>query len=173
MKKIILITSLLFLGTVSAKSFLDEVADIVNTEPQVRINLSSGLLRTALAFTDESKGSEQARQLLNNLDKIQVTVYELDNSYDTRALSDLINDEVRTLSKNGYEKIVTIRDGDENVNILAKVENQFLHDALVVVMDDDDELVIVSFDGSLDLKQMAQISNKFDLDLDIEELMNL
>ena len=174
MKKILLLASLLTYNFASAKSFLDEVADIVDTDPQVSINLGSGLLKAALSFADDGdKDVEHARGILNNLDKIQVTVYELGKNTNTRRLNNLINDEVSSLSRNGYEKIVTVRDGDENVNILAKVENDYLHDALVLVMDGDDELVIISFDGSLNLKQMAQISGKFDIDLDLDDLVNL
>jgi len=171
MKKMILLSSLLVSSFAFSKSFLDEVQDIVDVEPQVSINLGAGLIRTALAFADD-KDAKEAKNLLNNLSKIQVTVYELDRNTDVDGLSELIEDKVASLSKKGYEKIVSVRDGSEKVNILAKVENQFLHDAMVVVMDGDDELVIISLDGSLNLEQLAQISDNFDVDLNLDNLVN-
>lgn len=172
MKNLLLIASLVLSTQAWSKSFLQEVEDIINVEPQVSINLGTGLIKTALAFADD-KDADKAASLMNNLDKIQVTVYELDQNTNIRGLGDLIDDKVNSLTRNGYEKIVTVRDGDEKVNILAKVENQYLHDAMVVVMDGDDELVIISLDGSLDLKQLAQLTDNLDVDLDIDGLVDL
>ena len=174
MKKLLLLASVLFVSTLSAKSFVDEVSDTINLDPEVSINLGTGLINMAMSFAGEhDEDAKQMKKLMAGLNKIQVSVFELNKSTDTKRLSNLIHDKVDDLSSSGYEKIVSVKGKDEIVYIMAKVENQYLHDAMVVVMEEDDELVIISLDGSMDLKQIVALSDHFDVNMDLDDLVNL
>jgi hypothetical protein len=166
MKKLLLLASALFVSCLSAKSFVDEVSDTINLDPEVSINLGTGLINTAMAFAGEDdKEAQQFKKLIAGLNKIQVTVFELNKSTDSQRLSNLIHHKIDELSSNGYEKIVSVKGKDEIVYIMAKVENEYLHDVMLVVMEENDELVIISLDGSVDLKQVVALSDHFDVDI--------
>lgn len=164
MKKLLLTLLLtLFISSASAKSFVDEVTDIIGSSPDININLGTNLLKTILAFSGD-EDAKKVRKALTGLDKIRISVYEFDDLKNTDNLQKTIANKVKKLSSQGYEQIVTVKEDDETVHIMAKVKGQFLHDAMVVVLEKD-EMVIITLDGSLDLQQLAQISDHFDVDL--------
>lgn len=164
MKKIIIaIIFTLFITAVSAKSFIDEVIDITGTSPDVNINLGTGILRTILALSGDDDAKE-VRKIMKGLDKIRISVFEFDDNKNHAKLRKALTSKIKKLKSKGYESIVTVKDKDETVHIMAKVKDQFLNDAMIVVLEAD-EMVIISMDGLLDLKQLVQISNHFDVEL--------
>lgn len=164
MKKILISLLLtLFISNVSAKSFVDEVTDIIGNSPEVNINLGTNILKTILSFSGD-EDAKQVRKALTGLNKIRVSVFEFKELKNKDKLQKTIAKKVKKLSSQGYEQIVTVKDDDETVHIMAKVKGQFLHDAMVVVLEQD-EMVIITLGGSVDLQQLAQISDHFDVDL--------
>jgi len=165
MKKLLITLILsLSLSSAMANSFIDEVTDLIGASPEVNINLGTGLLNTILAFADDDDAKEVGK-VLSGLNKIRVSVFDLKGNQNTADLSQLIKAKVESLTTRGFEQIITVRDSDETVNIIAKVNDEILQDAMIIVMDEGDELVIISMDGELDLKQIAMISDRFDVDL--------
>lgn len=164
-KLLILLLLILNLSSANAKSFIDEVTRLVGSSPEVNINLGTGILKFILAFSDD-QDARDARKVMKGLDKIRVSVFELDNNSNTHKLGNLIKSKISSLSKKGYEQLVTIRDKEEMVYIVAKVKKQFLQDAMIIVMDGEDELVIISMEGEVDMQQLAQISSHYDVDID-------
>ena len=59
MKKLLvtLILSLSFTA-INAKSFIDEVTSVVGSDPQVNINLSTSIIKTILAFSDDKDAND-------------------------------------------------------------------------------------------------------------------
>lgn len=162
-KTIIAIIFTLFITAVSAKSFIDEVIDITGTSPDVNINLGTGILRTILALSGDQDAKE-LRKIMKGLDKIRISVFELNDNKNHTKLRKALTSKVNKLKSKGYESIVTVKDEDETVHILAKIKDQFLNDAMIVVLEKN-EMVIISMDGLLDLKQLVQISDHFDVGL--------
>ena len=154
----------LTISAVSAKSFVDEVSDIVGVSPDVNINLGTGILNTLLAFSDD-EDAKQAGKILQGLDKIRISVFNLNNNADSTKLNSLIRSKVNNLLKQGYESIVTIKDKSETVNILAKVQGDQLEDAMLIVMDEGDEMVVITMQGLIDLVKIAELTEHFDLDI--------
>jgi len=164
MKKLLLSLLLtIFINSASAKSFVDEVTNIIGSSPDVNINLGTNILKTILAFSGD-KDAHEVRKVLSGLKKIRVSVFEFEKLKNKEQLQKIIAKKVKALNSKGYEQIVTVKDEDETVHILAKVKGQFLNDAMIVVLEED-EMVIISMDGSVDLQQLAQISDHFDVDL--------
>lgn len=164
--KNLLMTLLLTLSitSVNAQSFIDEITSAVGTSPEVNINLNASLIRTILAFSNDADANE-AKKVMEELNKIRVSVFDLNGNNNSKNISKLIKSKIHQLSSSGYEQIVTVKEKDELVYIIAKVEGELLQDAMIVVMEEDDELVIISMEGQIDLKQIAQISDHFDVDI--------
>jgi hypothetical protein len=164
MKKIITLLVILTISSVSAKSFVDEVSDIVGVSPEVNINLGTGIINALIAFSDDEDAKEVSK-IMKNLDKIRVSVFELDSNVNTDKLNSLIQSKVSNLLKQGYESIVTVKDKSETVNILAKVQGDSLEDVMLIVMDEGDEMVVISLQGLIDLAQIAELTEHFDVDI--------
>ena len=167
MKKILL-TLILSLSytTIYANDFIDEVEEIIGSNPEVNINLGTGLINTIMAFADEDDDVKDAAAVLSGLNKVKISVFDISDNNNTKQLTKLIKSKIQNLTSQGYEQIVTVREDDEIVHIVAKVAGDFLEDAMVIVMEANDELVVISLDGDINLKQLAQLSNQFDVDLD-------
>lgn len=63
---------------------------------------------------------------------------------------------------NGYETLLTARDGKEDVNILVKDEGDIVNELLILV-GGSDEFVLMSFVGNIDLKKVGKLSKMLDL----------
>lgn len=165
MKKLfITLTLCLSLSTVFAKSFIDEVTDIVGVNPDVNINLGAGIINTLLAFSDD-EDAKQVGKIMEGLKKIRISVFDLDQKTNTNKLNKLIQSKVSNLLNQGYESIVTVKDRSETVNILAKVNGEKLEDAMLIVMDEGDEMVVITLQGLIDLVQIAELTEHFDVDI--------
>ena len=167
MKKI-LITLLLTLtiSAVTAKSFVREISSITGGKPEVNINIGTWLIKAMMAFSDDDD-MDEAREVMNGLKRIKVSVFDLKNNQNTSELTRLIKNKINKLSSRGYEQIVTVREENELVYIVAKVNDEILKDAMIIAMDNEDELVFISLIGKVNLKQLAIISDQYDVDIDI------
>jgi len=167
MKKILLTLLLsLSITLANANDFIDDIKDIVGSSPEVNINLGTGLINTILAFADQEEDTKKAAAALSGLSKLKVSVFDISDNSNTQELTALIKDKINDLNAQGYEQIVTVKEDDEMVHIIAQVDGNLLKNVMIVVMEDDDELVVLSMDGEIDVKQLAILSDEFDVDLD-------
>lgn len=166
MKKL-LFTLLLSLSitAVNANDFVDEIADIVGSSPKVNINLGTGLINTILAFADDDEDAKEAAEVLSGLNKLRVSVFDISDNKNSQELTSHIKSKIKDLSSQGYEQIVTVKEDDEMVHIIAQVDGDSLKNVMIVVMEDGDELVVLSMDGEINVKQLALLSDEFDVDL--------
>lgn len=154
----------LSITTLHAKTFTDEIEKIVGSGPEVNINLGTGIINTILALSDD-EDAKKVNNLISGLDKLKVSVFELSNKKNSEKLSKLIQSKIDSLVSKGYEQIVTVKEKNETVHIVAKVNGDKLEDAMVIVMEENDELVVIDMKGILDLKQLAKLTDKFDVNL--------
>ena len=66
------------------------------------------------------------------------------------------------ISTKEYEVLLTVRDEDENVQFLIKDEGDTINELLLIV-GGDDEFVLLSFMGNIDLDKIAQLAKKLDV----------
>lgn len=169
MKLLITLLLTLFISASQAKSFVKEISNVVGEKPEVNINIGTWLIKAAMSFSDD-EDIDEARAVMRNLDHIKVSVFDLDNNRNTKRLTSLIKSKINNLSSQGYEQLVTIRDDEELVYIVAKVDGEYLQDAMIIAMEED-ELVVISLIGEVNLKQLAIISDEYDVD--IEDVLDI
>jgi hypothetical protein len=116
-----------------------------------------------LASSDMSDSSEKAQETQNvmqQLSGLKMLVYEPEGSKNQDFL-----DEVRTLSKSkGYTEIMSVDSEDEVVKFLAKKGKDGKILELLMVVLDDEEAVVMSMTGNLDMKTISEISKSLDID---------
>ena len=108
---------------------------------------SMGTARTVLALSDDGdESTEMARALLRHVKKVQVGRYDVHGRV---ALNDVSTPSVfEAYEKRGWIPVVTVREADELVWVMAKEKRDDLRDLLVVVLSDE-ELLVAKMSGNL------------------------
>ncbi len=165
MKKIIIMVILSFaLTSAQAKNFMQQLQHIIGSKPEVNINIGSWLFNTALNFSDNDDAQE-ARELLKNLDKITITVFDLAHNSQQSKLSSAIKAKIKHLKATGYETLLTAREQHDQITILAKVSGKTLQDAMIIALEEQDELVVISLHGEIGKNHLVKLTEQFDIDL--------
>ena len=73
------------------------------------------------------------------------------------------NEALKTINTKDYEVLLTVRDEGENVQFLIKDEGNTINELLLLV-GGEDEFVMVSFVGNIDLDKISQLAKKLDVD---------
>jgi hypothetical protein len=144
-------------GTSSGCLWAPELAnvrrDIERQIPQARfdkeIELSLGPLSLALArvVTRFVPDAREARSYLRDVRRIQIAVY---NAHDLPPTTGVEMPAVlRELQAQGWVTAVKVRDGEELVWVLYRLENESVTELYVVALDDE-ELVLVRAKGKLE-----------------------
>ncbi|HFC00421.1 MAG TPA: DUF4252 domain-containing protein, partial [Phaeodactylibacter sp.] len=68
----------------------------------------------------------------------------------------------KLMNSDEYEILLTVRDKGENVNFWIREDNNVIHE-LFLLVGGEDEFVMVSFMGKLDLNKIAQLADKIDM----------
>ena len=154
----------LSITTATSKTFIQELKHAVGTSPEVSINLGSWLFNTMLSFSND-EDVQEAKVLMQGLDKIKVTVFDISKANNLKKVSSVVKSKIKKLSNSGYETLVTVKDEGDLVYIVAKVNGQLLQDAMIIALEENDELVVISLQGEVDLEQLAKISDEFDVNI--------
>lgn len=125
------------------------------------IILEDNLLRLAAKF---AKHEDPAlSEMISGLKLIQVFQVEvnMDNSKELEQRVVTMSD---NLMKKDWERIVRIKDGDENVSVLINLDKDANIDGLVVVaFDEGQEATFVNIVGKIDIETIGRLSDKWDI----------
>ncbi|HYC72718.1 MAG TPA: DUF4252 domain-containing protein [Opitutaceae bacterium] len=131
----------------------------------VEVNLQSGLLKFAakVAATEEPEAAE----LLRNISHVRVNVIGMDDSNRVSTVERI--EKIRAdLEKQGWEKIVTVREGDgkggDDVAVYMKSKGEDAIEGIVVtVIQDRGEAVLVNVVGDIRAEQLAKLGEHLDV----------
>ena len=73
------------------------------------------------------------------------------------------NEVTKTLNLKSYDELMTVRDGESNIRFLIK-DNGDIIEELLLLVGSEDEFVMISFVGKIDLEKIAKLSNAADID---------
>ncbi|MFQ5446361.1 MAG: DUF4252 domain-containing protein [Saprospiraceae bacterium] len=77
------------------------------------------------------------------------------------------NEALSIINKNEYETLMTVREGNsENVQFLVKDSGNTINELLLLVGGKDEEFVLISFIGNIDLDKVGELSKAFKNDDD-------
>ena len=119
------------------------------------------------SFTHKVKGKVDIEELQD--EEAQII---MDVAKDIKGLRVLVTDidpkqyykQARKLIKDddGYEVLLTVKDKGDNVNFWIKEKGNIIEE-LFLLVGSDDEFVLVSFLGKLDLNKIAQLSDSIEM----------
>ena len=126
------------------------------------INISPEMFGMLSGFdtNDSSENAQEAQNVMEQLTGLKMLVYEAEDG----VRNDAFMNELRELSSvKGYTEMMSVDSEDEIVKFLAKKgEDGRVSEMLMIVMEED-EAVVMSMTGSLDMKSIQQISNSLDI----------
>lgn len=124
-------------------------------EDVISVELNGLMLKLVANIADDE--TEGAKEILSSINHLKVLVLE-----DNHPVS---NKEVRTLMTNvqddGFEELMTVKDGDTRINFLIKEKNDIVTGLLILVKDGDSFVL-------LNLKGKIKFSDLQKLDFEVE-----
>lgn len=104
---------------------------------------------------NEDPEAKAAMEMVNDLRGLRVlTTDENAGEFYKEAITKIDTDQ--------YEVLMTVRDGDENVRIWVK-ENNDVIDELLLLVGGDEDFVMLSFMGKIDLNKISKLANQIDV----------
>lgn len=159
MKKVILIvTVFLMSAALNAQSLISSsFSDYENDENFTRVSISKKMFSIMANLDPEDEDEKELIQTVTNLDGLKIIV--ADSSENPK---ELFKESLSRIPSR-FEELMTVDDKDERIVFMID-ENDGVVSELIMVMKGDDEFVILDLFGKIDLKQIAKLSRKMNID---------
>ncbi len=127
----------------------------------VEIKVNRGLISMAARVAEESE-PEMAR-ILGGLKSIRVNVMEFDDAKkdDIKSRVEAIRSRLDTRE---WERVVTVREDNQDVGIYAKLKGEESIEGIVVTVIDKQQAVLIHVDGSIRPEELAQVGERLNLE---------
>lgn len=166
MKKLVITLAIIVYATANAMYAQTAIDDLyqkyAGEKGFTSINISPAMLGflSDLDMNDSSEKAQETQDVLEQMSGLKMLVYEPEGESNEAFLKD-----VRSLSKsNGYSEMMSVDSEDEIVKFLAKKGPDGKVLELLMIVFDEEEAVIMSMTGNLDMKSISQISKSLDID---------
>lgn len=123
-------------------------------------------LRFAAWIIDEDDDPETAA-MLRSLKGMRIRIYEVQG--DEQRVFDRITESGKRLQRDGWDRLVTVNDGDENVLVMVKTDKTKIS-GMAVLTADRDEAVFVNMIGDIRPEFFNEILDSVDADVDVPEI---
>lgn len=101
---------------------------------------------------------EEVKEVIRDLKGLRILVREEGGlKYYKEAIS--------KIDFNEYEELMTVRDDGTNVKFVVKEEGDLIKELLLIV-GGEDEFVLMSFTGKIDLAKISRLANDMEIDID-------
>lgn len=136
----------------------------MDNEDFTMVYISPKMFQMVAKVTPEDMDPE-VKDVINNLKGLRILTTEHNSGTFYKEAKSMINTKE-------YEILMTVRDEGQNVEFLVKDTGDVINELLLLVGGGDDEFVLMSFVGNIDLNKIAKLANNIDID-GMEHLKNL
>lgn len=128
----------------------------------VEVNISGNLIRMASRLAEKSE--PEVAKLLNGLRSVRVNVIGVNDENREELLKRI--EAVRTqLDSNDWERVVTVKEGTEDIGVYVKLRGEEAVEGVVVtVIDSNNEAVFVNVVGDIRPEQIAELGEHFNIE---------
>lgn len=131
----------------------DTDAILGDLDAEVEISLSTPMLRFIAGVTNVADANLGAT--LSALDHVRIKVFSLESAKPQKGHPD-ISDLIKWLEKNGWDRIVHVKEDTEAVNIYIRLNEDKIA-GLALVVGDSREFVFINIVGNMDPAQMGSL----------------
>jgi hypothetical protein len=130
-------------------------------EPTVQVSVGESLL--GLVGSLSAQEDPEAAELFKRLNGVRINVFEgIEVSPEG---IDFVKDVSSKLLGMGWESVVTVNDGTEQVRIFMKIDNDTVHGITVMAVDET-EAAFINVIGNLKPDELEKVMDNFDVDID-------
>lgn len=123
------------------------------------LSIGPALLRFAAAHIDDDP---ELQELLRGLEGVRIRIYEIDG--DAGRVATRINTMSRHLQDDGWEPVLSMREGSEATYMLLRVVDQQVRGMTVLVSDGESEAVVINLMGDIRPEQFGEVMVALDAD---------
>jgi hypothetical protein len=128
----------------------------------VEVNVPRNLISMASKLV--GKDEPEVSKILEGLQSIRVNVVSVDDS-NREELTERIARIRDHVTSNGWQQVVSVRDGDETVGVYVKALNdEVIEGITITVIDGSNEAVFVNIVGDVRPEQIATLGERFGID---------
>lgn len=132
-------------------------------EPKITINLGGTMLNFVGMMS--SSESPETSEMISKLKGIRVQIYSIEENVEVAR--NQFGDTKKSLKSSGWEPIVQVNEDDEQVLVYMKAVDGNMEGMTVMVVDEE-EAVFVNIIGQLNPTELAQVMDKFDVNVDLD-----
>jgi hypothetical protein len=133
-------------------------------EPSVEIAVGQSLLSMVSAFS-ASEDPETA-ELFKRLKGVRIHVFE--NTSFSSGAADHVKAVSSKLKAQGWESVVTVNSGDEQVRVFMKINGDLVEGMTVMALDEG-EAAFINVIGSLSPAELEKVMDNFEIDMDDDD----
>lgn len=155
-----LIIILAFIGlNVNAQSALDQFFNQHQDDTSFTVvNISPKMFQMLARIDTEDPESKEVMDLIKGITGLRILAKDSGDG------TKLYNDAFSKISKNGFEELLTVRDGGENVRFMVKEGNSpEIINQLVLLVGGSDDFVLMDLTGVINLKTIGKLSKSIDV----------
>lgn len=157
MKKFIVFFILILAGShIATAQDLDELMkEVAKNEKAQRQVVDKAMLGTSMAQAQDPTGELKSKMpsFMQKIDSIQVVTLE----EDAPDIRNMVLDNLNSFRDDDiYSTLVRVKDGEDNVRIIAKRNGETVSDVYILVMDEED-IVLVKMSGRLEQSDLEDI----------------
>lgn len=156
----------LFIGAcgITAPRSNDGYADLESlgmrdTDRVINLSIGPTLLHFAARYMDDEP---ETRDLLRSLDGVRIRIYEIDG--DASRVAHRIFRMSEHLQEDGWEPVMLVREQDEEVHMLLRMDNNHISGMTVLISDGESEAVIVNLMGEIRPEQFGDVMVALEVD---------
>lgn len=155
MKRIFLVLFTLFLATSTfANDFITRfLKECVETErPVSNVNIGKAMLNKMASNTSDEELKTTFREL--NSIRIITTENKADSKFYFEKAKEMASSEFTD-----YKEVVSVNERRSKINILMKKTDEKTQDLILMALDDDSKLTIITVSGNIDFNSISKISD--------------
>lgn len=130
-------------------------------EPTVQVSVGASLLGLVGALS--ANEDPEAADLFKRLNGVRINVFE-DIEVPPEGV-DFVKQAASKLSSAGWESVVTVNDGAEQVRIFMKIDGEMVQGISVMVVDET-EAAFINVIGNLNPEELQKVMDNFDVEIE-------
>ncbi len=161
--KVLTIMLLIIPVTTFAQSDMDKLyKKYAGKEGFTSMNISPEMFSLLGSFDthDSTKDAKEAQNVMQQLEGLKMLVFE---SEEGGSISDFYKEIKKTLPFDEYSELMAINDSDSDIKFLIKKAGKDRISELIMIVKSDDEVLLMSMTGNLDMNTISDISHSLDM----------
>jgi hypothetical protein len=150
-------------GVAQAQGYFDfDSVPGLPEQPSVQLDLNAAMIGIAAAASSAAHGADPAvAALLQGIEGVRVRAYPtLENA---GAVTSFINDASGRLESGGWERVVYVQDGADNVRVYARMDGDVMNGLTIMALSEE-AAAFVNVAGRISAEQFGRIASTIDAD---------